>query len=379
MNYIFGVTLAFLQVRIDEDSFQIHKNKTRKLMKRIKELDTFYNCTMAAIYEYIILSVIGITVYKSAAYNINKTICLEKAASLLENENRCRLDLLYTEIFLNDAGTCLRKCSVHINNLNYRKTYFLREVNVTIGTNEKFTKSVCQQSDNTHVPMYMHIECLLWNEDKYRVIHNYNYPFNNSECVGINNHNICHCYDGYTIVNGYCIKGNIAVGGSCEHNKQCTGTADANICRSRKCTCQTGYILIENNCYEGNIPVGYFCVHDEQCTQTRFASLCRSSVCTCQTGYTIVDNTCYKGNMTINQPCLHNRQCTGTKSAGLCSSGKCSCDTGHMLIDNNCYKDNSIGRILGILFGGIIIGVILTAVVAFLIFKKLRTKIKKRK
>lgn len=124
--------------------FQIHKNKTRKLMKRIKELDTFYNCTMAAIYEYIILSVIGITVYKSAAYNIYKTICLEKAASLLENENRCRLDLLYTENLLNDAGTCLRKCSVHINNLNYRKTYFLREVYVTIGTDQTFTESICQ-------------------------------------------------------------------------------------------------------------------------------------------------------------------------------------------------------------------------------------------
>lgn len=43
--------------------------------------------------------------------------------------------------------------------------------------------------------------------DKYRVIDNYNYPFNNSECVGINNHTICHCFDGYIIVNGYCIKG----------------------------------------------------------------------------------------------------------------------------------------------------------------------------
>lgn len=32
-----------------------------------------------------------------------RTICLEKAASLLENENRCRLDLRYTENFLNDG------------------------------------------------------------------------------------------------------------------------------------------------------------------------------------------------------------------------------------------------------------------------------------
>lgn len=43
--------------------------------------------------------------------------------------------------------------------------------------------------------------------DKYRVIYNYNYQFNNAECVGINNHKICHCYDGYIIVNGYCRKG----------------------------------------------------------------------------------------------------------------------------------------------------------------------------
>eukprot|EP00105_Crassostrea_gigas_P007779 XP_011422127.1 PREDICTED: uncharacterized protein LOC105324683 [Crassostrea gigas] len=49
-----------------------------------------------------------------------------------------------------------------------------------------------------------------------------------------------------------------------------------------------------------------------------------------------------------------------------------------MLIDNNCYPDNNIGKILGTLFGGILIGVILTAVVAFLMFKRMQTKIKMR-
>lgn len=51
-----------------------------------------------------------------------------------------------------------------MNNLNYRKTYFLREVYVTIGTDQTFTESICQQLRYTYEPMDMHIECLLWNE-----------------------------------------------------------------------------------------------------------------------------------------------------------------------------------------------------------------------
>lgn len=47
--------------------------------------------------------------------------------------------------------------------------------------------------------------------DKYRVIDNYNYLFNNLECVGINNYIICYCFDGYIIVNGYCIKGKLCI------------------------------------------------------------------------------------------------------------------------------------------------------------------------
>lgn len=32
-----------------------------------------------------------------------RIICLEKVVSFLENENRCRFDLLYIENFLNDG------------------------------------------------------------------------------------------------------------------------------------------------------------------------------------------------------------------------------------------------------------------------------------
>lgn len=37
----------------------------------------------------------------------------------------------------------------------------------------------------------------------------------------------------------------------CLHNRQCTGTKLAGLCRSGKCTCDTGYMLIDNNCYKG--------------------------------------------------------------------------------------------------------------------------------
>lgn len=39
-----------------------------------------------------------------------RTICLEKAAGLLENENICRLDLPYTANFLNDGKLILKMC-----------------------------------------------------------------------------------------------------------------------------------------------------------------------------------------------------------------------------------------------------------------------------
>lgn len=67
-------------------------------------------------------------------------------------------------IFVKTAGTCLSKCSVHINNLNYWTRYSLRQVYVTIGTDETFTETICPQLHTRDVPMYMYIECLLWNE-----------------------------------------------------------------------------------------------------------------------------------------------------------------------------------------------------------------------
>nr|XP_034307845.1 prion-like-(Q/N-rich) domain-bearing protein 25 [Crassostrea gigas] len=355
------------------------------MTKRVEDLKTFYNCAMAAMYQSILLCtcIIKTLVYESAAYDVNKDFCLETAKRFISWRYRCNFYLDSAENILQDAETCPRKCNVHIDNLDYRNTFSLRQVNITIGTDQSLKWSFCPSSQIES--KYMHIDCSSWNKDRYTVIYNYNYPFGNADCVDINNYKICHCYDGYIIVNGLCFKENIAVGDSCVYDRQCTGTANANSCKFRMCTCQTGYRLIDNNCYRGNIavdnscsydwqctgtqlassckygvctcdtgyisiddncyqgntPVGYFCVHDRQCTGTTYASLCRSSVCTCQTGYKLFDSKCYKVNIAVDNSCTYDWQCNGTQLAGSCKSSVCTCETGYMKIDNNCYQDKN--------------------------------------
>ena len=47
---------------------------------------------------------------------------------------------------------------------------------------------------------------------------------------------------------------NVAVGGTCVSNKQCTGTANSGVCESGTCVCETEYILFDQFCYEGETP-----------------------------------------------------------------------------------------------------------------------------
>ena len=50
------------------------------------------------------------------------------------------------------------------------------------------------------------------------------------------------------------ISENVAVGGTCVSNKQCTGTANSGVCKNGTCVCETEYILFDQFCYEGETP-----------------------------------------------------------------------------------------------------------------------------
>lgn len=43
--------------------------------------------------------------------------------------------------------------------------------------------------------------------DKYRVMNTTDCPLNSAQCERIDNYCICHCYPGYSIINGSCLKG----------------------------------------------------------------------------------------------------------------------------------------------------------------------------
>lgn len=60
------------------------------------------------------------------------------------------------------AGACFDKCNVYIPDLDYQNAYSVRQIYVTIGTEETFKKSSCQTSHKKYVSMY--IDCSWWNK-----------------------------------------------------------------------------------------------------------------------------------------------------------------------------------------------------------------------
>lgn len=70
-------------------------------------------------------------------------------------------------IFFSTVVACHNKCSVYIQNLEYQNTnmYSLRQVYVTIATEQTFTQSSCESSHMKSVSM--HIDCSSWNKGKF--------------------------------------------------------------------------------------------------------------------------------------------------------------------------------------------------------------------
>lgn len=173
-------------------------------------------------------------------------------------------------------------------------------------------------------------------------------PLNSAQCERIDKYCICHCYPGYSIINGSCLKDHVPVGGFCSVDKQCTGSNNSETCENGRCRCSAGYLLLDLECIQGNLSLNQSCTVHEQCSSSNY-SRCVDEKCTCMEGYTAENLTsCIKFQPNEFEHPVRNQQ------------------------------DNNIGKILGTLFGGMLIGVILTAVIALLVFQKLRTKLKKK-
>nr|XP_034306696.1 uncharacterized protein LOC109620881 [Crassostrea gigas] len=185
----------------------------------------------------------------------------------------------------------------------------------------------------------------------------------------------------------------VDIGGICEFDWQCNGTEFANVCDHGICSCSPGYIQINRTCYmyQGNLTLNDTCELTEQCSQP--FSVCFQRKCQCINGYSAFDRKgCLKDTVPVGWFCSLHEQCKGSNNSGVCENGRCTCSKGFTFIDLSCEKNqpNSLGRsesqqhdvnigvTLGTLFGGFILGVIVTAVATILMYKRLKFRITNR-
>eukprot|EP00105_Crassostrea_gigas_P035960 XP_019920108.1 PREDICTED: tenascin [Crassostrea gigas] len=179
-------------------------------------------------------------------------------------------------------------------------TYYVSQVHVKIGNERTFTQSICQPSHMTYKPKDMNITCSSWNKDKYTVMDTTDCPLNSAQCERIDKYCICHCFPGYSIINGSCLKDHVPVGGFCSVDNQCTGSNNSETCDNGRCRCSDGHLLLDLECIQGNLSLNQSCTVHEQCSSSNY-SRCVDEKCTCMEGYT-ADNltSCIKCKLFIS-------------------------------------------------------------------------------
>ncbi|XP_062604967.1 uncharacterized protein LOC134266760 isoform X2 [Saccostrea cucullata] len=76
-----------------------------------------------------------------------------------------------------------------------------------------------------------------------------------NQCIktGYNRHcdrtfSICSCINGFTEINGHCLKSGLKVNDTCLYDEQCNKTTNSTICREHVCVCMTDYIYKDGIC-----------------------------------------------------------------------------------------------------------------------------------
>lgn len=91
---------------------------------------------------------------------------------------------------------------------------------------------------------------------------------------------------------------------------------------------------------------------------------------------------CSKWNA-VNVPfggyCELNEQCQGSEHAVVCKLGRCVCRPGYVLSRLECHEEeNNVGATIGALFGGLLLGVVLTTVAVAIIYLRSKQHVTKR-
>uniref|UniRef100_A0A8W8LU31 EB domain-containing protein n=1 Tax=Magallana gigas TaxID=29159 RepID=A0A8W8LU31_MAGGI len=317
------------------------------------------------------LSIMDITlvIHKTTSSNIRRDLCLETVVRFVNHQNKCDFNENNAETFLQDDSTCPKKCNFRIENLHGRR-YPLKRIDLTIG-NETANISSCSGSSGHQ--KYLYVNCSSWNAREYIFWDGvYACNINDAQCVRIKNYCVCHCMPGSILEGKKCLKIRVNISGICEHNWQCNGTELANVCDNGLCVCNSGYIQNEKKCHKVKVNIGGICEHNWQCNGTEFANVCDDQLCVCNSGYIQNEKKCYKGYVTLNNPCELTEQCMQSFSG--CINRSCKCKNGYSAFDtDSCLKlYTNNGVTLGTLFGGLILGVIVIAVITTLTYRRLK-------
>lgn len=152
-----------------------------------------------------------ILIYECNSRKLVRTLCLETAVRLMNDPSRCHFKLSHAKDVLQDESTCPNQCEVKMNDLKRRKTHILGQVVTHIGSVEKFP--MCIPYQWRYLSTNMYINCSSWNKDYYSVKsvwYGYHCSVTSAQCDRLrDNYCFCHCYHGYIMVNGNCLKGNI--------------------------------------------------------------------------------------------------------------------------------------------------------------------------
>ncbi|XP_059167427.1 multiple epidermal growth factor-like domains protein 6 isoform X1 [Physella acuta] len=154
----------------------------------------------------------------------------------------------------------------------------------------------------------------------------------------------CQCFDGFTKVNGSCVK--LKIGDGCElfPGKNCSQTISNSECKNETCQCSGGYKHRQDVCLLR--VVGDNCSHNEDCEAAVDRSFCNSSSSTCQClqGYISRGSGVACDRVKIGDQCKSHEDCNKSVRNSRCTDNFCICLKDY---SSNRNKTHCLERLLG--------------------------------
>ncbi|XP_062586870.1 uncharacterized protein LOC134248492 isoform X2 [Saccostrea cucullata] len=326
--------------------------------------------------------------------------CLEAAIDFAWSRTACSFTLRTAKSELeSDRFTCLQKCQVKIDNLIepkwYAYEYRLKSLALIFDGLSKNLQTIDNRCISSYTYPYERTWKIICNTSLQNEDIGKNLCTSGKSCEDLSKScsqssteqiGVCVCRDGYLRYGNKCFKGNLQLNEMCQRNVQCTGTVGL-ICHNQKCVCRQGYFQINDSvCLSSDISDS-LCTSDEECRDESKSCLVRGQVgiCACKSGFIGFGNDCLKGDLSLHESCQRNEQCSMVLGS-VCENNICTCREGYVSSNNDSEcsfrgrsqasvqgqkEDNAVSVTVGAVFGGLILGIVLT-VLGVIIYKNIR-------